>query len=225
MRLILVSTVAGQNVASILEALGRFSRAYRGTELIKVGESTDSAMSRQVALWAKVEDHLLELAKPYLDKYPEETTEYGVEPSQVFGMPTNDLEKICHEAFERSVRVLLKSGTDLAFLAFHPVLYHQITREFFFPYDTHRLYRLLADSGASLRHVVSVHDDIYDIYPNLTQPNALWAIDIVRRGTMAPLDKRGRESEVRSGGVARDHEGTIERLPEKDIEQDRKSVV
>lgn len=73
---------------------------------------------------------------------------------------------------------------------FHPVIYHPLTREFVEPYLAGKIANLTNEykekNGTSIKFIVSIHDDIYDVYRRLMRPGRLF--DPHRRKGRQPLD-------------------------------------
>lgn len=128
-----------------------------------------------------VEDGLVRAATPHLLRYrPEPMCGYSL--PDVFLLPREELTTVCHEAMDAALQSLVaaSSGRQVLLTSVHPVLYHQLTREFLSPYQPSEVGRLLAKHGIQAAFVVSIHDDVYDIYKRLLRPGRLFAPTITR---------------------------------------------
>lgn len=135
----------------------------------------------------KVEDACLEVAAPLLVRlYP------GMEPTlaRFLTLPLQQICDCCRQAFRLTVEAARKKATDasaeFAFISFHPVLFHQRTTGFIEPYQGADLKAALSKDVAAER-VVSIHDDIYDMYRRLLGPRLLFDPSLTRPGQRRPL--------------------------------------
>lgn len=95
-------------------------------------------------------------------------------------LPYNEILKTCKIALRLSLEELesqLKSNFPdggYGILTIHPVLFTHRTREFAEPYSASVLRELTAELDLDLELIVSLHDDIYDIYRRLMDPGDLF---------------------------------------------------
>ncbi len=167
MDLVLISSITGQGIRRCVENLCTCSRG-KGR----------CAWREDLPLC--VEDKLVEAAESYLRAYRERPPE-GYHLSDALSLPIPELSGACHQAFEAALEELAreteKDSDDppvVGFLPFHPVLYHQLTREFVSPYLSSDLAKSINSYHFRASFVLSVHDDIYDIYRRLLEPNKLF---------------------------------------------------
>lgn len=93
-----------------------------------------------------------------------------------------ELASVCHRSWRsmlESVRSRPDSSSPFAVATFHPVLFHQGTSEFAEPYLAGQIRELTNsyghDHNIHVEWIVSIHDDVYDVYKRLMKPNALFA--------------------------------------------------
>ncbi len=68
----------------------------------------------------------------------------------------------------------LDPSCDVAFLTFHAIAYHTISREFFSPVNVAELGRQLLDRGLRVETVITLIDDVYDVISRLRAPGQLF---------------------------------------------------
>ena len=91
--------------------------------------------------------------------------------SQVLALPISYLSLSCNKAFESTLLQIRedseKETFDVAIINLHSILFHQQTYEFANPYLTPHLIESLKNYEMTVEWVVSLQDDIYDIYRRL----------------------------------------------------------
>lgn len=100
--------------------------------------------------------------------------------------PFDEVVKICQEALRIALENLKKKlNTDLpsggyAIVTLHPVLFTHRTREFVEPYNASLLSQLATELEIEIKRIISIHDDIYDIYRRLMDASDLFHPRITR---------------------------------------------
>jgi hypothetical protein len=164
MRLVLISSITGQRIRTCIE------------QLVKPGTDAYCAKSDE-GHPIVLEDQLVIAADSHLRKYRKAPSS-GYSLSDVLRLPQAELEHSCHHALEISLQLLSAAATDanaVGLLAFHPVLHHQLTRDFVHPYQSEALARIASEKGFQLETIVSIHDDVFDVYRTLLVPQRLFA--------------------------------------------------
>jgi hypothetical protein len=107
--------------------------------------------------------------------------------AEILSRRYEDVVRICSEALRIAISELSQPPVmDLAIVAFHPVLYHQITEEFLSPYTPSQLNELLSDEHKAATAFVSVQDEVFDVYRRLLEPY----------GTFGPDESSARRREL-----------------------------
>lgn len=128
----------------------------------------------------RVERSFKQEATPYLKKSIPEPAD-GYQEVDVLGLPLPELASVCEKSWTRmleDVRNRPEPASMYAVATFHPVLYHQTTSEFAEPYLAGGLPRLVNsyrnEHATDVRWIVSIHDDVYDVYRKLMRPGRLF---------------------------------------------------
>ena len=117
----------------------------------------------------------------------------GYQMVDVLSLPLSELASLCDRSWTRMLEQVVARPVQHARFSigiFHPVLYHQVTSEFAEPYLAGQIQsitnRYRSDDRVHVKWIVSIHDDIYDIYRKLMQPGKLF--DPRRRESRSPID-------------------------------------
>jgi hypothetical protein len=153
LKIVLLSSIPGCDVDLCAEELRQHAEA-QGVHCSKV---------------LKIEDFLLEVAKPLLAAV--EDGPFSILDVVRLALP--QLADLCQRAFEATLGAIPPSD-DLVLLTFHPVLFHQGTSEFAVPYKSTRMFGALQERNLEVHRIVSIHDDIYDVYSRLVAPQRLF---------------------------------------------------
>jgi hypothetical protein len=186
--------VTGPSGTGLSESLGKYCRAS-GARLVKL------------------EDHLVEVAKPYLDGSP-------ARPSmrEVVALPPPILQELWPHACELAMTAgsaagepvqKLLQGSDV-FLTFHAVWYHLGTTAFVPAVDIDTLRRQVRVAGQP-KSVITLIDDAYDTLTRLMRPREVfenelleWDNPVTAISSMLLTILGWRESEARHAeGIAR----------------------
>jgi len=92
----------------------------------------------------------------------------------VLMLPCEELKIVCHEGLEiilNNIKNEFIEGENII-LSLHPVLYHQITKEYVQPYSPSAIKESLSKYSIGLNCIVSLHDDIFDVYRNLMKDSS-----------------------------------------------------
>lgn len=101
-------------------------------------------------------------------------------------LPFDEVVQICQEALRIAFENLKKKfNSDLpsggyAIVTLHPVLFTHRTREFVEPYNASLLTNLASEFQIQIKRIISIHDDIYDIYRRLMDSGDLFHPRITR---------------------------------------------
>jgi len=152
---VIFSSQTGVNVNGALRKLSAYSRARHRRVVVR-----------------KIEPVMM---KEFLKQFPGDSSSQmirGVSGMQslVF-KPKCLLLRLWKDAIDNSLRALPIRRT--LFLSLHPILYSSDSREYFSPVDLDYLKRKLNERGRKVGAVISLIDDIYDIYRRLRAPNEL----------------------------------------------------
>ena len=167
MKIVLLSSITGQDIRSCAEALVSNSQGR-----LFCAQAQDRILT--------VEDRLIDAAIPFLRRYRQEPAA-GFSLADVLVLPLEELSSACHIALKVSLDEIATQLSDsqtaesTVILPFHPVLYHQLTREFVTPYQAGEIRQIFDDASSHVAFIVSIHDDIYDIYRKLLAPGRLFA--------------------------------------------------
>jgi len=139
----------------------------------------------------KVEPEARAAAEPDLEKWqgvPEKRF------TQFLRLPPGTISDAGHKGFEKAFAKARKEAAGdtkaVALIAFHPVLYHQESEAFLQPYDGGRIVSFL-QKGEEISRLVSLHDDIYDVYTRLLASRRLFDPMVTQRPNRgAALDIR-----------------------------------
>lgn len=112
------------------------------------------------------------------------------------GLPYDELVASANDALSAALfsvtENLTNSHATSAVLTLHPVLYHQRTSEFITPYSVDR-FAQISQQHAIVR-IVSIHDDVYDVYRRLMRRGRLFDPRLTRvpsgGGTASPPVRR-----------------------------------
>ena len=163
MELILLSSIPGLDIKQIIQNIKYYSKVSGKDKNIK-----DYCLEKEY----------INPAKPFLKEIlVEPLTGYSL--TNVLQLPNEYLNVVCRKALKCIISKITKEvkNNDIPILSFHPVLFHQITSEFtILPWLT-IFQEALSDSkiNISIKSVVSIHDDIYDIYRRLlSSPTKLY---------------------------------------------------
>lgn len=158
MRLVVFSSVSGVDIKSSITKLRTHGASQK---VIVVGPF-------------KVEDACVTVAQPVLeDLHPKTQHTFA----QFLTLPFRHICDSCARAFEATAAQACEEArsaqAEFAFVAFHPVLFHQSTTGFIEPYQGADLKAAIPDDVA-VERVVSIHDDIFDMYRRLMGPKLLF---------------------------------------------------
>lgn len=97
--------------------------------------------------------------------------------SQLLSTPKGHLCKLWRTTLtERVSAVVHETNPDVLVLSLHAVFYNTQSREFFSPVDPDALTSTLRDNGFTPAAVITVIDDIYDVFRHLSRPGELFAL-------------------------------------------------
>ncbi len=166
MKIILISSISGNDVKQFASHLKNYS------------ESKGTRCTRPFC----VEEYLVEAANEVLKYAPALCPPTGFSLNTVLNLPIEELRKTCDKAFAKTIIAAAQEDKGLAIITFHPVLYHQRTREFVLPYTGEKLNESLRGKKKkySISRIVSIHDDIYDTYRRLRSEGRLFDPMITR---------------------------------------------
>lgn len=140
----------------------------------------------------KVENILIEEASKSVEGTDARPSE-GYQMVDVLSLPLSELSSLCDRSWTRMLEQVVTrpdQSSRFAIGTFHPVLYHQVTSEFAEPYLAGKIQSITNEyrskDKAHVKWIVSIHDDIYDIYRKLMQPGKLF--DPRRRESRNPID-------------------------------------
>ena len=202
MRLVLLSSITGQNTRAVADRLATYLAGLDKVLLHPAFAADEQINTHGDVLWLKVETLLPTLAA----QHPLLRHKRGGEPTlpQVLCLPATDLREYCHRAFEQSVQLATDIAVDLAILSLHPVLLHQKTGEFLGVYSARAVEGACDRHRTSIERIVSLHDDVYDMHLRLLSPGKLFYPPMVRQKKL-----KGDKKESRY----------YERLPQLDFDQ------
>ncbi len=172
MKLVIFSSVSGIDVSTCVGNLATY------------GASTGT---RSVGPF-KVEEKCVEVATPTLERlYP--GTQHTL--AQFLTLPSEHICDCCTKGFQETMAMACtrarQETAELVFVAFHPVLFHQRTTGFVEPYQGADL-RAAVPEDVGVERVVSIHDDIFDMYKKLLGPHLLFDPSLTREsGEREPL--------------------------------------
>jgi hypothetical protein len=171
MKLVIFSSASGIDAATCIRNLGTY------------GASTGASYVGPY----KVEDRCVDAALPTLQKLYRGTKHTL---AQFLTLPTEHICSFCEQGFRQTVAAACEEGrkkkAEFVFLAFHPVLSHQRTTGFVEPYQGSNLLAAIPDD-ITVERVVSIHDDIFDMYRRLLGPHRLFEPSPTRSGKRRPL--------------------------------------
>ena len=140
----------------------------------------------------KVENILIEEASKSVEGTDARPSE-GYQMVDVLSLPLSELSSLCDRSWTRMLEQVVTrpdQSSRFSIGTFHPVLYHQVTSEFAEPYLAGKIQSITNEyrskDKAHVKWIVSIHDDIYDIYRKLMQPGKLF--DPRRRESRNPID-------------------------------------
>lgn len=104
---------------------------------------------------------------------PNEGKKYSL--TQILTLPYKQLVQSCKIAFENiTAEIVSKESTyEGFFISLHPVYYHQQTLEFNSALINTELTKILNAKGLTVEYVISLHDDIYELYKFLLSDGRL----------------------------------------------------
>lgn len=176
LELILVSSIPGQNIRLCVDNI--ISESHGDAFAASDARSPDKVLC--------VEDFLIHAAAESLELYRPNVPLGGYTLADVLALPIPELTGACHSAFLQALRSIvetrsrLRTKANIAILTFHPVLYHQVTREFVTPYLAVSLADCLKKLRFGLSFVVSIHEDIYEVYRHLLASGKLFTPTLPR---------------------------------------------
>lgn len=151
----LFSSQTGVSVHQSLEKLSAFSAA-RG----------------RAVLLSKVEGSLKDV---FATSFPTDPLTDDI--CSAFGMQylLQKPKKLLIRLWEQAIKLVATAPPPetTRFLSLHPVLYHSESREFFSPLDAGYLKDVCQRAGLRVKLVVSLIDDVYDVYSRLRAPNQM----------------------------------------------------
>lgn len=127
-------------------------------------------------LHIKFEEYLVKAGSIFLRRMgvrPNIGTSYSL--TQVLTLPYLQLSDASKNAFTLVVEEIKKTNPqpEAVFISIHPIYYHQQTLEFNSALITSQVLALLKKHKLRIEYLVSIHDDIYDIYRSLIKDGKL----------------------------------------------------
>lgn len=97
-------------------------------------------------------------------------------------LPEDDLIHAANRSIKRIIDNICQDyqnisphNNTLAFITFHPVLFHLLTNSFITPYSGQEISEYISQKdNATLKTVLSIHDDIHDVHTNLLDDGKLF---------------------------------------------------
>lgn len=168
-RCVLFTGPSGLNVRGALGKLADYSERQRGRRPAVV--ILDDLMIQQ-----------------FLQEYPNEPMQERMRKPGGFQRLLLEPRHYLLELWRRVVEATVSSVSpeDDAFLFLHSVYYHTSSRDFFSCVDIGHLNRCLSEKGLEIGLVVTLIDDIYDVWRRLKEPGQLF--DTTNDGVQAVCD-------------------------------------